>query len=72
MLHLWDIKDELGIWPFWPVHDSITSNIPDPGIMPRLKKELEDYSYEVAEQKMPFVWDMDYGYDWSMQKEERR
>jgi DNA polymerase-1 len=66
MLHLWEIKDKLGIWPFWPVHDSITSSMKDKDILPLIKKELESYSLEVVGGLIPFEWDMKWGYDWSM------
>jgi len=69
MLHLWEIKDKWGIWPFWPVHDSITSNMPNPNVLPEMKKELEKYAYELVDGKMPFVWEVDWGYNWAMQKE---
>lgn len=69
MLHLWEIKDDWGIWPFWPIHDSITSNVPDPSYVPRLKKELEEYATSLVNGKIPFIWAFDWGYDWSLQKE---
>jgi len=69
MLHLWEMKDKWGIWPFWPLHDSITCNIPDKDVIPEIKKELEDYSYELVNGAVPFIWETDWGYNWAMQKE---
>lgn len=68
MLHLWDLRNSWGIWPFWPVHDSITSNIPDKGLLPKMKKELETYSEDLTGNILPFVWEMDWGLNWAMQK----
>jgi len=69
MLRLWEIKDELGIFPFWPVHDSITLEIPDVGTLYKVKKELETYSLEIVNGVMPFVWEEDWGYNWALDKE---
>ena len=68
-LHLWANKERLGIYPFWPVHDSITADIPNPEIIPIIKKELEDYAYELVKGIVPFIWETDWGYDLSMRKE---
>jgi len=69
MLHLWELKDKLGIFPFWPVHDSITMEIPDVDTLYKVKKELESYSLEVVNGVMPFVWEEDWGYNWALDKE---
>jgi len=69
MLYMWENKDKWGIFPFWPVHDSITWNMKDKDMLPFIKKELEDYSYELVKGICPFEWEVDWGYDWSMQKE---
>lgn len=69
MLHLWERKDELGIWPFWPLHDSITMDIPDIGTLKIVKKILEDYSYDIVNGVMPFIWEEDWGYNWALDKE---
>lgn len=69
MLHLWDMKDELGIWPFWPLHDSITMDIPDKETLIKVKKILEDYSLEIVHGIMPFIWEEDWGYNWALDKE---
>lgn len=69
MLHLWEVKDQFGIWPFWPYHDSITMDAIDKGVLPLVKKELEDYSLALVNGVMPFPWEMDWGIDWSMRKE---
>ncbi len=70
MLHLWELKEKLGIFPFWPVHDSITWNMPDKSLLPVIKKELESYSLELVNGMVPFEWDIAWGYNWGeMQKE---
>ena len=69
MLRLWEIKDELGIFPFWPIHDSITLEIPDVDTLYKVKKELEAYSLEIVNGVMPFVWEEDWGYNWALDKE---
>lgn len=69
MLHLWELKEKFGIWPFWPYHDSITMDAKDKEVLPLVKKELEDYSLELVNGVMPFIWKMDWGYDWSLRKE---
>lgn len=68
MLHLWEVKEKFGIWPFWPYHDSITMDAEDKEILPLVKKEMEDYSLELVNGVMPFIWDCDWGIDWSMAK----
>jgi DNA polymerase-1 len=69
MLHLWEVKDKLEIWPFWPYHDSITMDAVSPKVLPLVKKEMEDYSLELVDGELPFLWDMDWGLDWSLNKE---
>jgi hypothetical protein len=68
MLHLFEIKDRWGIWPFWPVHDSITMSGPSADILPEIKKELEDFTLEVTGGQLPFVFEVDWGINWAMQK----
>ena len=69
MLHLWDIKDRWEIWPFWPVHDSITIDMPDQRILPEIRKEMERFSEELVGGIMNFIWEDDWGYNWAMDKE---
>jgi len=69
MLRLWEMKDELGIFPFWPVHDSITLEIPDVDTLYKVKKELEAYSLEIVNGVMPFIWEEDWGYNLALDKE---
>ena len=69
MLHIFEIKDRWGIWPFWPVHDSITMDVPEKSMLPEIKKELEEYSLEVVHGAMPFPWDLEWGYNWAMDQE---
>ena len=69
MLHLWKVKDEYGIWPFWPLHDSITMDAVDRKVLPLVKKEMEAYALEVVNGVIPFIWEFDWGINWAMQKE---
>ena len=69
MLHLWKIKDKFGIYPFWPLHDSITMTAKDKDVLPLVKKEMEDYSLELVQNRVPFVWDCDWGVNYAMDKE---
>ena len=69
MLHLWEIKDKWGIWPFWPYHDSITMNAHDKDVLPFVKKEMEAYSLELVKGEIPFIWACDWGYNYAMDKE---
>lgn len=71
MLYLWEVKEDYGIWPFWPYHDSITMSAQDKGVLPKIQKLMENYSLELTDGIVPFPWDMDWGYDWSLQKEVR-
>ncbi|MBU1173326.1 MAG: hypothetical protein KKD44_27480, partial [Proteobacteria bacterium] len=69
LLYLWENKERLGVWPFWPVHDSITWDMEDKETLPVIKKELEEYSLELVNNMCPFIWEVDWGYNWAMQKE---
>jgi len=69
MLHIWEMKDKWGVWPFWPFHDSITMNIPDVPTLYEVQKELEAYSLELVNGAMPFTWKPDWGYNWALDKE---
>ncbi len=66
MLHLWEIKDKWGIFPFWPYHDSITMNAHDKGVLPEVKKELEEYSLDLVKGEIPFLWDLTWGQNYAM------
>ena len=68
MLHIFENRKKWDVWPFWPVHDSITMDIPDASVIPIIKKEMEEYSLELVNGAMPFPWESDWGYDWSMSK----
>ncbi len=66
MLHLWDSKDKFGIYPFWPYHDAITMNAQDEGMVPIIKKEMEEFSLDVVHGKVPFLWELSWGYNYAM------
>lgn len=69
MLHIFENRKKWDVWPFWPVHDSITMDIPDISVIPLIKKEMEEYSLDVVNGVMPFPWVTDWGYNWAMDKE---
>lgn len=64
MLHLWEMKDELGIFPLFPVHDSIVINIPDRSVVPVIKKEMEEYCRELVHDELTFKVDCSVGKSW--------
>jgi len=64
MLHLWKMKDELGIYPLFPVHDSIVIDIPDVSVVPKVKKVMEEYAEELVEGKSGFKVDCAVGPNW--------
>jgi len=66
MLHLWEMKDKWGIWPFWPVHDSITMQAPSPKLIPEIKKEMERFSNELVGGVCPFLWEFEHGTTWAL------
>jgi DNA polymerase-1 len=68
MLHIFEMRDKFGVWPFWPVHDSITMNIPDIDTLYTVQKELEEYSLEIVNGEMPFTWKPDWGHNWALDK----
>lgn len=69
MLHIFENRKKWDVWPFWPVHDSITMDIPDTSVLPIIRKELEEYSLDIVNGMMPFPWEPDWGYNWAMDKE---
>ncbi|KKN23708.1 hypothetical protein LCGC14_0902330 [marine sediment metagenome] len=71
MLNIWENREKWGVFPFWPVHDSITWDMEDKGILPEMQKVLEEYSYEMVDHKLFFPWDMDWGINWAMHKEKK-
>lgn len=66
MLHLWEIKDRWDIWPFWPVHDSITMDAPNSKAIPEIKKEMEDFTNNLVGGICPFIWEFEWGYNWAL------
>jgi len=72
MLHLFEVREKFGIWPFWPYHDSITMDAESSDILPLVKKELEDYSLELVNGVLPFKWELSWGTDWAMASKETR
>ena len=68
MLHLWDMKDKWGIYPLFPVHDSIVIDIPNISVVPEIKKELERYSKELVNGKIGFKVDCSVGTSWGSTK----
>jgi len=68
MLHLWDLKDKWGIYPLFPVHDSIVIDIPDVSVVPEIKKELEEYSRTLVQEQIKFKVDCSVGTNWGETK----
>jgi len=68
MLHIFENRKRWDVWPFWPLHDSITMDIPDISVLPLIKKEMEEYSLDLVNGAMPFPWITDYGVNWAMDK----
>ena len=64
MLHLWKNRNHWGIKPLFPVHDSVVMDIPEIGIVPEIKKEMETYSMSLVENKVPFLIDCSVGKSW--------
>lgn len=64
MLHLWSMKDKLGIYPLFPVHDSIVIDIPDRSVVPEIKKEMEEYCEELVNGELTFKVDCAVGKSW--------
>jgi hypothetical protein len=70
-MHLWNNRKEFDdIFPIWPVHDSLTSNMHDPRRITEVAKFLEDYAEEITGHIVPFIFEPDWGYDWSMKNKE--
>ena len=64
MLHLWDMKDQLGIYPLFPVHDSIVIDIPSQDVIPAIKKEMEQYAASLVDDAMSFKVECAVGPSW--------
>jgi len=64
MLHLWNIKDRWGIYPLFPVHDSIVIDTPNISVVPEIKRELEEYSRKLVNGEMEFKVDCSVGPSW--------
>ena len=61
MLHLWGMKDKLGIWPLFPVHDNIIIDIESTDSVPLVRQEIEEYSKYLVGGKMEFKVDCKVG-----------
>ena len=68
MLHLWGLRDKLGIYPLFPVHDSIVLDIPDESVLPVIREEVRAFSKELAGGEMDFEVDMAIGPSWGETK----
>ena len=69
MLYLWSIKEKLGIYPLFPVHDSIVMDVTDPGVLPEVMKVWEDYSNELVHGGVQFKVEMKVGKNWGETEE---
>ncbi len=61
MLHLYNMKAELGARPLFPVHDSIVFDIVGPEVIPQVKKELISYAEGLVDRKVNFGVDLKVG-----------
>lgn len=64
MLHLWSMKDKWGIYPLFPVHDSIVMDIPSVEVVPDVKREMEEYSSKLVNGELSFKVDCSVGKSW--------
>ena len=64
MLHLWDIKDKLGIYPLFSVHDSIVIDIPSIDVVPEVKREMEQHAAQLVNNEMSFKVECAVGPSW--------
>jgi len=64
MLELWRQHEALGIFPMFPVHDSIIMSIPDISVIPEVKRIMEDTARDLVNGETKFVVDMNYGPSW--------
>jgi len=69
MLRVWELKDELGVYPFFPVHDSIVMQIDSMECLPKLKKVLEDYEEELVNHEIRFNVECAVGPAYQIRKE---
>jgi uracil-DNA glycosylase family 4 len=71
MLHLWEMKDKWGIYPLFPVHDSIVMDIPSIDVVPEVKREIEKYSSSLVNNEMSFKVECSVGPSWGDAKKIR-
>jgi len=64
MLHLYNLRDELGILPLFPIHDSIVIDIQDKESVPRIIDEIESFSRALVKDEMLFKVEAEIGRNW--------
>jgi len=64
MLHMWNKRKETGAKPLFPVHDSVSFSIQDPGMLPQIKEEMEKYAGDLTGNVVPFTVEIDVGRSW--------
>ena len=64
MLHMWDVREEFGATPMFPVHDSIIFSIHKDADPYAVKAEIERYANEVVGGTVPFLTEAAVGPDW--------
>lgn len=69
MLHLYGMRNKLGAFPMFPVHDSILFDVVDIAVIPTLKKEMERFSMDISGNQIEFVEEVKYGRNWGEVKE---
>ena len=64
MLHLWGMKEKLGMFPLFPVHDSILFDVCSEDCIPEIKREWERYSKELVGSDIDFWVEFAAGKSW--------
>jgi len=64
MLHLYNLRSQLGVYPMFPVHDSIVMDIEDESAIPGVIREWENHANELVEGKMEFRGKLSVGPTW--------
>jgi len=69
MLHLYENRRRLGVWPMFPVHDSNVMQIEDPATAPDIMQEVEEFSADLVGNKVKFKVEAKIGPNWGNTKE---
>lgn len=64
MLHLYEMRDQFGIQPMFPVHDSVVMDIPNIDVIPDIERELITTAQNLVDNEMVFKVDIAVGKTW--------